>query len=190
MLRDQNEGCQRSMRRVSILLSLLDEDGEYTGVGSLLPARQPGLLVWTMNHPPAAAFCGSQKQLAPWESKCTSGISVDLACPKEMGLPSCWGGSGMQSLPLGARGCAECTSALLFHSRFLTGRQDAPLCPFKEARRELHLQREGLGGEGSLQSGRSAGSRHVQVLPCKETRAGCGVDAWLSQPRRRFFPNL
>uniref|UniRef100_A0A8C6CC37 E3 ubiquitin-protein ligase RNF213 n=1 Tax=Monodon monoceros TaxID=40151 RepID=A0A8C6CC37_MONMO len=29
MLRDQNEGCQRSMRRVSILLSLLDEDGKY-----------------------------------------------------------------------------------------------------------------------------------------------------------------
>ncbi|CAN0131609.1 unnamed protein product [Rangifer tarandus platyrhynchus] len=30
MLRDQNEDCQRSVRRVSILLSLLDEDGEYT----------------------------------------------------------------------------------------------------------------------------------------------------------------
>uniref|UniRef100_A0A8C6FXI7 E3 ubiquitin-protein ligase RNF213 n=1 Tax=Moschus moschiferus TaxID=68415 RepID=A0A8C6FXI7_MOSMO len=29
MLRDQNEDCQRSVRRVSILLSLLDEDGEY-----------------------------------------------------------------------------------------------------------------------------------------------------------------
>ena len=36
MLRDQNEDCQRSVRRVSILLSLLDEDGEYTGMGAPL----------------------------------------------------------------------------------------------------------------------------------------------------------
>ncbi|KAB0367359.1 hypothetical protein FD755_020683, partial [Muntiacus reevesi] len=30
MLRDQSEDCQRSVRRVSILFSLLEEDGEYT----------------------------------------------------------------------------------------------------------------------------------------------------------------
>ena len=44
MLRDQNEGCQRSVRRVSILLSLLDKDGEYRGVGAPLvhtPAWAP-----------------------------------------------------------------------------------------------------------------------------------------------------
>uniref|UniRef100_A0A8C0I728 E3 ubiquitin-protein ligase RNF213 n=1 Tax=Balaenoptera musculus TaxID=9771 RepID=A0A8C0I728_BALMU len=35
MLRDQNEGCQRSVRRVSILLSLLDEDAAFLRVAKM-----------------------------------------------------------------------------------------------------------------------------------------------------------
>lgn len=56
------------------------------------------------------------------------------------------------------------TAPLLLCSRVLTGVQDAPLRPLNEARRDLHLQHEGVGGEGSLEPGRSPGGRHLQVL--------------------------
>lgn len=88
----------------------------------LLSTPKPELLLRSLSHPPAVALHGSQKQLALWQSRQASGISVDSAWPKEMGFPSCWDGSGMSSPPLDTQVCAECVSALVFHSHFLAGR--------------------------------------------------------------------
>lgn len=42
--------------------------------------------------------------------------------------------------------------------------QGTPLRPPRAAGRELLLQHEGVGVKGSLESGRSPGGRHIQVL--------------------------
>ena len=59
MLRDQNEDRQRSVRRVSILLSLLDEDGEYRGVGAPL-VHTPA---WASPSVPESSPCCSSPRL-------------------------------------------------------------------------------------------------------------------------------
>ena len=52
MIRDQNEDCQRSVQRVSILLSLLDENSEYRGVGAPLVHTPTELLHQSLSHSP------------------------------------------------------------------------------------------------------------------------------------------
>lgn len=68
MLRDQNEDRQRSVRRVSILLSLLDEDGEYRGVGAPL-VHTPA---WASPSVPESSPCCS----SPWLPEAAGSLAI------------------------------------------------------------------------------------------------------------------
>lgn len=170
MLRDQGERCQRNVRRVELLLGLLTEEDGSEGEG------RRG---W------AAAQAGAAGAWAPGSS-----FAADLAWPKKGRFPSrrpgarggaCGLGPGLQPRDL--------TSPLLCCSCFLTGCQEAPPRPVKEAGRKLPVQYKAVGGEGGLQPGCSPGGGHIQVP--RPAPPG-GAAAWrgdrppghMSRPRR------
>ena len=158
----------------------------------LLSTPQPGLLLRSMNHPPAVALHGSQKQLALWQPTRTSGISVDLAWAKETGFPSCWDVSGMLSPPLRAQECAECTSALLSTATFLlVAKMRLYVLLMKQEENSICSVKDWVVREASNRDAlQEAGTFRYRQERKPGAVGGWRLGAWLSELRGRFLPNL
>lgn len=81
MLRDQNESCTRNMRRVVLLLDLLNEDSTCHGMS--LPTPLAPAPTWALPEEWASFHCvlgtlsgfhGSAEAVSQWESKSISQI--------------------------------------------------------------------------------------------------------------------
>lgn len=161
MLGDQADHCDRNMRRVIILLRLLNEDNEYNGRSHTCPLPTPqcgegNLWAWLRRS------LGHSRNAKASVTPSRAGLAKEPASMAFMVLV-----------------CQPTIRSLcLFNSLFLAGVQESPLHAPKEARREPALQFEGVGEQGGLGPGSPAGGGYLPV-GSRGKAGGAGIcTAW------------